>query len=317
MEALAERRRASAWRLRRLRRLNRRAQRLRLRGANAADATRKRPHEEEDSSKLASPPKRRQVLPPPPERRTGEEGESSRIEAGLELVGEIAPAELAWTYPVVDERWRCFAGYLPRALRAPEAPRFFELVRKGTKWLQPKGRWGPLPLRTAWMTNKTCTCRYRYGGAEVPPEPYPDWMQEILAACMPLCGLTRPTEWPNSCNLNLYIDGQHSVGWHADNESLFQGKAKDCRIISLSLGQTRRFELQSKGSLVHRLDLSDGDLCTMEGMMQKYYTHRVPKDNARGIKERINLTWRWVVAHNPDCAAATSGSGMAAAAAAA
>jgi hypothetical protein len=25
------------------------------------------------------------------------------------------------------------------------------------------------------------------------------------------------------CNLNLYVDGNHSVGWHADDESLFQG----------------------------------------------------------------------------------------------
>ena len=25
--------------------------------------------------------------------------------------------------------------------------------------------------------------------------------------------------------------------------------------------------------------LGDGDLCTMEGMMQKHYQHRVPKEN--------------------------------------
>ncbi|CAE8663225.1 unnamed protein product, partial [Polarella glacialis] len=190
--------------------------------------------------------------------------------------------------------------YLPAALTTDDRRRFFEVVKAGTKWLQPTGKWGPLPLRTAWMCQAPCNCKYRYGGAEVLPESYPEWMKDIMATCMPLCGLKYPTQWPDSCNLNLYVDGQHSVGWHADNETLFQGKVQDCRIISLSLGQTRKFELK-QGSVMHRLDLNDGDLCTMEGMTQKYFQHRVPKENGKGIGERINLTWRWVVQHDPDC----------------
>lgn len=223
---------------------------------------------------------------------------------GLELLGELSPPTLPWTYPLADELWRCFAGYLPGALQKAETPRLFELVRKGTKWLQPEGRWGPLPLRTAWMTASPCSCRYRYGGANVTPEPYPDWMKEVLSICMPLCGLSQ-SQWPNSCNLNLYEDGMHSVGWHSDNEILFQGKFNDCRIISLSLGQTRKFELRCQGAPMLTLNLSDGDLCTMEGLTQKYYLHRVPKENGRGVKPRINLTWRWVVEHCSDCAVTT------------
>ena len=34
-------------------------------------------------------------------------------------------------------------------------------------------------------------------------------------------------EWPNSCNLNLYDTGGSSVAWHADDESLFNGKAQE------------------------------------------------------------------------------------------
>ena len=30
-----------------------------------------------------------------------------------------------------------------------------------------------------------------------------------------------PEDWPDSCNLNLYTDGGMSVGWHADDEALF------------------------------------------------------------------------------------------------
>ncbi|CAE7358240.1 Alkbh3 [Symbiodinium pilosum] len=124
-------------------------------------------------------------------------------------------------------------------------------------------------------------------------------MAEVMSVCMPLCGLAAQASWPNSCNLNLYQDGQHSVGWHADNEALFQGKYQDCRIISLSLGQSRRFELMC-GQDFHRLELSDGDLCTMEGMTQKWYKHRVPKESGRNVGPRINLTWRWIVQHH-DC----------------
>lgn len=55
------------------------------------------------------------------------------------------------------------------------------------------------------------------------------------------------------------------MGWHADDEPLFQGKTRDCRIISLSLGAARSFELRKNWSdeaTVH-LRLSAGDLCTM------------------------------------------------------
>eukprot|EP00931_Biecheleriopsis_adriatica_P093006 TRINITY_DN66754_c0_g1_i1.p1 TRINITY_DN66754_c0_g1~~TRINITY_DN66754_c0_g1_i1.p1 ORF type:complete len:318 (-),score=32.05 TRINITY_DN66754_c0_g1_i1:37-990(-) len=230
-----------------------------------------------------------------------------RFAEGIELLGDLAPEAVGWTYPLLEEEWRCFAGYLKGALTEGERARFFRLIHDGTDWLQPSGRWGPLPLRTAWMCEPPCTCKYRYGGAEVLPVAYPAWMKEVMAACMPLCGLLSPDLWPNSCNLNLYVDGQHSVGWHADNESLFQGKFQDCRIISLSLGQTRKFELKC-GRDMHRLDLADGDLCTMEGMTQKYYQHRVPKDSGKKIGPRINLTWRWIVKHC-DCACGENSQG--------
>merc|ERR1712087_710565 len=109
-------------------------------------------------------------------------------------------------------------------------------------------------------------------------------MEEILQTYMPLCGLSKE-QWPNSCNLNLYEDGSMSVGWHADDEKLFSGRFTDIRIISLSLGGARSFELRTidveeRESKNCRLVLSDGDLCSMEGLTQKYYHHRVPKEAA-------------------------------------
>merc|ERR1712032_928987 len=122
---------------------------------------------------------------------------------------------------------------------------------------------------------------------------------------MPYCGIESSEDWPTSCNLNLYEDGGMSVGWHTDDERLFQGKFQDIRIFSLSLGAQRRFELRAnwpeEGERpFHRLMLGNGDLCTMEGITQKHYQHRVPKEgNVTG--PRINLTWRWIVKHSPKC----------------
>jgi len=141
----------------------------------------------------------------------------------------------------------------------------------------------------------------------VGPEEYPPWMLELMKLVMPFCGLTQVAEWPNSCNLNLYEDGGMSVGWHTDDERIFQGKFQDIRIISLSLGARRKFEVRAnwpqEGEMPLRaLSLGDGDLCTMEGMFQKHFQHRVPKEgNVRG--PRINLTWRWNVVHTPMCPA--------------
>ncbi len=63
---------------------------------------------------------------------------------------------------------------------------------------------------------------------------------------MPLCGLSDRSLWPNACNLNMYSGGSQAVGWHADDESLFQSTYEPCTIISLFLGQTRDFELRAK-----------------------------------------------------------------------
>merc|ERR1712032_1048859 len=114
---------------------------------------------------------------------------------------------------------------------------------------------------------------------------------------MPYCGIESSEDWPTSCNLNLYEDGGMSVGWHSDDERLFQGKFQDIRIISLSLGQQRQFQLRinhpepgEKRMRTSIIRAGDGDLITMEGMCQKHFQHRVPKE-VDVDAPRINLTW--------------------------
>jgi len=240
-----------------------------------------------------------------------EPDEPSRESVGLKLLGDVYAdanpnGDSRWEYVLRDESRRCFAGVLRPNLPRSALQRFWDLVRDGATWDQPKRpRTGELlPRKTDWMVADQCKCTYKYGGVEVDPTSgFPDWMLELMETCMPLCGLKRRSSWPNCCNLNLYEDGGMSVGWHADDEQLFQGKERDCPIVSFSLGQGRTFMLRRNGAGEDerpcKVELRDGDLMTMEGLTQKHYQHSVPKEKASG--PRINLTWRWIRQHQARC----------------
>lgn len=245
--------------------------------------------------------------PPPPPAKDGKDGawELSKEEKGLKLTSELAPPDVRWEVKLSDASRRCFAAFLPSPINEARCREFFEKIRDGTEWLQPEGPLGPLPRKTSWMVRPGCSCTYRYGGVEVEPAVYPPWMHELLGLYMPFCGITDPSEWPNGCNVNLYENGSHGVGWHSDDEVLFQGKLRDIRILSLSLGQPRKFDLRmnwpEEGETSNvRMTLGCGALCTMEGMTQKHYRHRVPME-AENLGPRINLTWRWIVRHSAVC----------------
>lgn len=240
-----------------------------------------------------------------PEKLHGEDWEAPREEVGLKLVKEYAPT-VKWAYPFWNDSRRSYAGYLKSPFSKQDRERYFVEIRDGTNWLQPTTDKGnKMPRKTAWLVAKGCQCTYSYGPFEVPPIEYPPWMLKLMKYVMPLCGLDNEEDWPNSCNANLYEDGAASVGWHADDESLFQGKFQDILIISLSFGVKRKFELRyncpDEGKdILHTIPIGDGELMTMEGMCQKHMQHRVPKeDNIWG--PRINLTWRWVAKHRPAC----------------
>lgn len=245
--------------------------------------------------------------PPAPAKFCGGLWETPRSSTGLKLVGELAPAHARWVYAVRDEARRSFAAHLPRVLDLSWCDKYYNIILNRTAWGQPEGPNGPIPRKTAWMVSRGCRCMYRYGRVAVPAQEYEPWMWEVMKVVMPLCGLNDPSNWPNACNLNVYEDGTHQVGWHTDDEPLFQGKFRDCLILSLSLGATRNFGIRvnwpdGEEQAEWSLPVAHGDLMTMEGMFQKHMKHRVPRE--RGIfDKRINLTWRWVVQHNKDCPA--------------
>jgi len=91
--------------------------------------------------------------------------------------------------------------------------------------------------------------------------------------------------------LNKYSDGNQYISYHADNEVI----KDDDVIVSVSLGATRKFLIRpkNKDSLEKTisLELQHGDLVVMDGTMQRYYKHSVPKTTKK-VGPRINLTFR-------------------------
>jgi len=96
------------------------------------------------------------------------------------------------------------------------------------------------------------------------------------------------------CLVNWYLDGNHYIGPHSDDEKQF-GDNKP--IYSLSWCATRQFKLLKKkdvDGIDYKIDLEDGDLIIMCGTCQKTHTHQVPKTK-KCNKSRINFTFRTFV----------------------
>ncbi|CAE7500759.1 unnamed protein product [Symbiodinium microadriaticum] len=199
--------------------------------------------------------------------------EPLRVEAPLQLLGEASPRPWTWQYPVQDEQRRSFAGVNFRAFSEEQCSRWMNLLLEEGCWIQLPG----VPRKVIWYVSEDCAdVPYRYSGLEFPATVYPPFMKEICKELCTLCGIPEG-QYPNSCNVNVYDDGSHEVGWHSDDEVLFQGLAMDTRILSLSLGSARDFSwrLQGTSEALGSVPLGDGDVATMEGLFQKHYKHAV------------------------------------------
>ena len=100
----------------------------------------------------------------------------------------------------------------------------------------------------------------------------------------------------NSVLMNLYRNGNDSMGWHSDDENIYNPQAP---IASLSLGGSRWMKFKKKtkkglGKKTLKLRLNTGDLILMKHPTQEMLKHSIPK-SATDIEERINLTFRSVI----------------------
>lgn len=168
---------------------------------------------------------------------------------------------------------------------------------------------GALLRSSQWYTFGDCNCKYVYGDDEWPSNPAPEWMIQ-LGKCLHQM-LELESEVPNSCNCNLYLGSQSSLGWHSDSEKLFVKGDGKATIISISFGASRVFEYRRKnipkGPPPEFCSLGNFDVCAMVGKMQLFYEHRVPTIHGTPVAEpRINLTYRHIHRHDSKCPVARS-----------
>jgi alkylated DNA repair dioxygenase AlkB len=97
----------------------------------------------------------------------------------------------------------------------------------------------------------------------------------------------------NSVLLNYYRDGNDSVAWHSDRESVL---GKNPIIASVSFGQVRSFDIRNKEDhqTKYSVRLEHGSYLLMKAGLQQYWEHRIAK-SIKPMKPRVNLTFRVVI----------------------
>ncbi len=138
------------------------------------------------------------------------------------------------------------------------------------------------PRLTAWYGDNDRP--YTFSGITLTPNLWTKELLQIKKEIEPKCKIKF-----NSVLLNLYRDGKDSISWHTDAEKEL---GSNPIIASVNFGATRKFQLrhvQTKEKI--EIDLKHGSLLIMQGDLQHYWQHQVPKTK-KEIGKRINLTFR-------------------------
>ncbi len=175
--------------------------------------------------------------------------------------------------------------FAPDFLSETEADQLFAKLVVDAAWRQERSIWGHMaPRLTAYYADPSVD--YRYSGVTHEGVGWPEnltWVKDRIEK--------QVEESFNSVLLNLYRDGDDSMGFHADDEKEL---GENPTVPSLSLGATRSFVLRhkkSKQKLTYQL--THGSLLVMAGSLQHFWKHAIPKTKAK-VGQRINLTFRKV-----------------------
>lgn len=97
----------------------------------------------------------------------------------------------------------------------------------------------------------------------------------------------------NSVLLNYYRDGNDSVAWHSDKESIMGSQPV---IASVSFGQVRNFDIRNKANHKehYSIKLEHGSFLLMKAGLQENWEHRIAK-SVKPMKPRVNLTFRLII----------------------
>lgn len=187
------------------------------------------------------------------------------------------------THESLPPGFELWPGFLPPA----EQEEAFSALLAEVPFTRPMvrlfGRWRPSPRLACWMGEAS----YRYSGVRYEPVP---WTPTVLRLRHRIEAALSASF--NGVLINLYRDGQDSMGWHADDEPEL---GPEPLIASLSLGAARPFALRPRprGPIL-RLLLPPGSLLVMSGRSQRDFLHALP---ARGglRAPRLNLTFRRIL----------------------
>lgn len=173
----------------------------------------------------------------------------------------------------------------------PPPDALFRLLYDETPWEQRTitlyGREILQPRLIAWYGEHS----YTYSGLRLEPRPWTAALDKLKNIMSDLC------QTPfNGVLLNLYEDGQHSIGMHADDEPEF---GYHPTIASISLGAERVIEFERKDKAVSqiapvKIPLISGSVMVMKGATQEYWKHGIKKTK-ESVGPRINLTFRNIV----------------------
>lgn len=97
----------------------------------------------------------------------------------------------------------------------------------------------------------------------------------------------------NAVLMNLYRDGQDSMGWHSDDETSL-GRQPTIASISLGTPRTMQFRQTKDHKKKTNCLLESGSLLLMEDETQHYWQHQIPK-RKKITTPRINLTFRKIM----------------------
>ena len=163
--------------------------------------------------------------------------------------------------------------------------------------------WIPLAnCQTAWFVKKPCSCSYSYSRHNVKCRPF----VPILQTLVDIVERILYEKGFNAININNYTNEKSALGYHSDGESLFQAKIRDSCIVSISFGATRRFAIRNLQCGAEKITpLQHGDICTMEGLFQKFYEHSILRESCC-TGRWFNLTLRKIVQHQTSCSMSTS-----------